>query len=364
MHQASPRKILYGVHGYGRGHAARAQAVLPELVRRYDVLVLAGDDAYDQLQPTYRVVRIPTIRYHHRKRGRRSARLTLKRNTPAMGDLLLGGPVLQMVSDEISRFAPDVVLSDSEPWTHRAARALGVPRIGFDHFGIMAWCRLEMPLRWRFICRAESRLYRALMCDPERVIVTAFYSGRPRRPGVRVVGPILRELVRQTQPSEGGHLLAYFSNASVNFTPAVEAALRGLNCPVKVYARLDRDPERTTPDGNLEFCPTANEPFVRDLAACRAVFATAGNQLISEAIHFGKPMLLMPEESLEQRLNARFVDDWQIGMQTRPKKVTADVLNGFLARRDELAACIPAHRRDGLAEALAAIDEGVEDLAR
>lgn len=43
-------RIIYGVHGYGRGHAARAQAVLPELVRHYDVLVLAGDEALDAIR--------------------------------------------------------------------------------------------------------------------------------------------------------------------------------------------------------------------------------------------------------------------------------------------------------------------------
>jgi len=31
--------IAYGVHGYGKGHAMRASAVLPELVRRHGVLV-------------------------------------------------------------------------------------------------------------------------------------------------------------------------------------------------------------------------------------------------------------------------------------------------------------------------------------
>ena len=37
------RKIVYGVHGYGRGHAVRAQAVLGELTRTCEVLVMAGE---------------------------------------------------------------------------------------------------------------------------------------------------------------------------------------------------------------------------------------------------------------------------------------------------------------------------------
>lgn len=359
MATGSRRKILYGVHGYGRGHAVRAQALLGELTRAYNVLVLAGDDAYDQLRKDYRVVRIPALRYYHNKRGRRSAWLTIKRNAPAVLDLLLEGPVFQMVRREIRRFAPDVVLSDSEGWTHRAARALGIPRISFDHYGIMAYCPLEMSPRDRLICRLESLAYRMLVCNPERIIVTAFYRAKPRRRGgVKVVGPILRPEVRRGRPAAGEHLLVYFANAPVHFTGRIEEALRELNRPVKVYG-----PDRVGAAGNLKFCRIADLPFVRDLASCRAVFSTAGNQLISEAIHFGKPLLLMPEKALEQRLNAQFVHEWQVGMRTRPGQVSAGLLRRFLDRTDEFAANMPSHRRDGLAEALAAVNEAIAELA-
>jgi len=348
---------VYGVHGYGRGHAARAQAVLPTLCEQHDVLVLAGDDAWDQLHRDFPVARIPTLRYYHNRRGKRSAALTIRRNVPGLLDMAAGGPVCQMVADTIRRFAPDVVISDSEGWTHRAARRLGIPRISFDHYGIMAWCRLEITPWQRFVCRLESRVYRRLVCSPDRIIVVAFYDGQPRRAGVQTVGAILREAVRQTQPTDGDDLLAYFSNAAKNFTPAVERALHEVGVPVKVYG-----PDRAGTDGNVTYCPTGNLPFVRDLAGCRAVFSTAGNQLISEAIHFGKPLLLMPEEALEQRLNAQFVERWGIGLQTRPRRVTAELLRSFLARRDEFAARVRAHQRDGLPEAIDAINRAIEEL--
>jgi len=358
MPAARKRRIVYGVHGYGRGHAARAQAVLPELTRRYDTLVLAGDDAYDQLRGQYPVVRIPTLRYYAGRRGRRSALLTIQRNLPGVCDLLLGGPTFQMVLGEMRRFGPDVVISDSEAWTHRAARALGIGRVSFDHYGILVYCRLEMPRRDRIECWLESLAYRALVCQSERAIVAAFYEGPPKRRGARVVGPILRREVRETPPSPGDYLLVYFSNAAVHFTPRVEKALRGLARPVRVYG-----PDRAGIEGSLHFRPAANLPFVKDLAGCRAVFSTAGNQLISEAIHFGKPLLLMPEESLEQRLNASYVQRWGIGMRTCPAAVTTDLLKRFLGRADEFADNARIRRRDGLGEALRAIEEAVEELA-
>jgi len=359
MAQAPGRKkrILYGVHGYGRGHAARAQAILPELTQRYDVRVLAGDDAYDQLRDLVDVVRIPVLRYYHKPNGRRSVGKTLWRGLRSFGDLLVGGAGIRHVRGEIERFKPDVVLSDSEGWTHHAARRMGVPRISFDHYGIMVHCRLPMSAVDRLTVAAESAVYRILVAKPDRAIVVAFFAGEPKRPGVAVVGPLIRAEARRITPADGEHLLAYFSNAQANFTPQAQRALQELDGPVKVYG-----PERVGREGHIEYCPIANEPFLRDLASAKAVLATAGNQLISEAIHFGKPLLLVPEQALEQRLNAQIIERWQAGMYATPNTLTGELLGRFLARRDEMAAQVVQHRRDGLAEALDAIDEAVRDL--
>jgi len=358
MQPSSGRKILYGVHGYGRGHAIRAKAILPELARKHELLVLAGDDAYDLLHDAFPVVRIDTLRYRHDTSGHRSAWQTICHNTPRVCDLAFRGPQFQSVLREMRRFQPDVVISDSEAWTHHAARALGIPRISFDHYGVVAYCRLEMPIGWRIIAWLESLAYRTMVCGPQRIVVTAFYTGQPRRRGVRVVGPILRPEVRETSGALGEDLLVYFSNPSANFTPRIERTLHQLDCPVKVYG-----PKRNGKAGRITFCPISNRQFLRDLASCKAVFATAGNQLISESIHFGKPLLLLPEDSLEQRLNARLVDRWQIGMEIRHKQVTVERLGEFLQQVDAFAENIRKHQRDGLTQAIEAIEQAICRLA-
>ncbi len=354
-------RILYGVHGYGRGHAARAQAILPELMKRYDVCVLAGDDAYDQLADDFPVTRIPVLRYYHSPAThRRSSWLTVTRNIPAFLDLWLEGFVVQMIGRIMEEFQPDLVMSDSEGWTHRAARMLKIPRISFDHYGVMAYCQLPLPGWDRFLCWAESLLYRVLVARPPRSLAVAFYPGQPKprhRKNVRPIGPILRKAARDRSPTDGDHLLVYFTNASVHFTPAVEQALKALDVPVKVFSRL-----RTGTEGNVTFCPIANEPFLEALASCRAVFATAGNQLISEAIHFGKPLLLMPEDVLEQRLNADYVANWSIGERIGPKDVSAERVGDFLDRCDEYRTHFAEHRRDGLADALDEIEQAIADF--
>jgi len=352
-------RIAYGIHGYGRGHAVRALAVLPELARRHELFILAGGEAYKALHADYRVVRIPTFKYQLGRGGRLAACRTLLRAAPKVMDLSVRGPALEMVCEVLEEVAPQVVVSDSEAWTHAAAKRLKIPRISFDHFGVLVYCRWPMGwARW-LQNRMEARVYHGLMSGPaQRIVIASFYAPPPRRDGVRVVGPVLREAVLRAAPSRGEYLLVYFSNGPVHFTARVEEALRALDLPVVVYGV-----GRQGTDANLDFRPPSNTGFVADLAGCRAVFATAGNQLICEAMHFRKPMLLLPEDSLEQRLNAIAVRRMGVGMRTSRKKVCVEQLRAFLAGEARYVESFPGRPTDGRAQAVEAINHFAEELA-
>ena len=350
-------RIAYGVHGYGRGHSSRALAVLPQLTARHEVLVLAGDEAHAALAGEYDVVRIPVMRYVLNAAGRRSALRTLAGGLVASRDRAWGGPGLQVVRSAVEAFKPDVIVSDSEAWTHRAGKLLGLPRISFDHFGVLVWCDWPMGGPDRVVCRIESMLYLQMMSGGgDRAVVASFYAPPVRRSGVRVVGPVLREIVRGQAPSAGDYLLVYLANGQRHYTPRVEAALKALTVPTIVYGV-----GREGTDGAVEYRAPSNTRFVADLAGCRAVFATAGNQLISEAMHFRKPMLLLPEDSLEQRLNATAVERMGAGLATTRKTISPERVRELLDRANELAANIPPVT-DGRAEAVAAIEQFAAEL--
>jgi len=351
-------KIAYGIHGYGRGHSSRALAVLGELSRRHELLILAGGDAWRALKDDYPLVRIPLLKYTLGRSGKIAPFKTILYSAPKVADLAVRGPALEMVTDVLMEFGPDVVISDSEPWTHRAARHLGLGRISFDHFGVLVYCDWPMSGADKIRCRMEGLIYRRMMSGPaDRTVIVSFYALPPRREGVRVVGPVLRDLVARTARADGEYLMVYFSNGHVHFTPPVESALRELDGPVVVYGV-----GRAGVEGNLDFRPPSNTQFVADLAGCKAVFATAGNQLISEAMFFRKPMLLLPEDSLEQRLNATAIEEMDIGMRTHRNTVTTGQLRQFLANRDRFAAHIPDTPADGQARAVAAIEEYAREL--
>jgi uncharacterized protein (TIGR00661 family) len=331
--------------------------LLPELRRRHDVVILAGGDAYDALSPEHPVIPIPTLRYEYGADGKRSLSRTLGENLKHVADVSLGGSAYRGVVKLMREVRPDVAICDAEPWCHSAAAHLGVPRISIDHFGVLAYCR--PPIDWRDRVRSfrDVTAYRALMGRPDRVIVSSFYDGGARDPSVRFVGPLLRNEVLSRSPERGDHLLVYMNQGTHQFTPRVEAALRATGRPARVYGT-----DRRGEDGNLTFRAPSNTPFLDDLASCRAVFSTAGNQLVGEALWFNKPMLVAPEDTVEQRLNAAAVARLGIGRQVRHADVSAGVIERFLGEEAVFRSAMRHAVRDGRADALATLERFAREL--
>ena len=352
-------RIAYGVMGYGRGHAMRSGAVLPSLMAEHEVTVFAGGDAYDVLAPRFPTVRIPTIGYAYNERGTHSVVRTFSRNLSPMADLLLGGEGTAVVRSELRRRGVDLVISDSEAWTHRAAQQLGLPRISFDHIGIIAYCKPHFPPDLRLLGLRDALAYRALMGVPERILICSFYPAQAAYPNVHVVGPMLREeVLKARRPArQGNFLLAYFNKGEHQYLPNIDRALRLLDLPVVVYGT----PYRGAVD-NLDVRAPSNEGFLRDLAHCRAVLSTAGNQLIGEAIHFGRPLLAIPEAAFEQRLNAYMIERMGVGMRGDRARLTPSDIDRFLGNHDYYCSNMKRHAGDGRAEAVETLHRFVAEL--
>lgn len=351
-------RIAYGVMGYGRGHAMRTASVLPALMRDHEVTVFAGGDAYEVLAPRFPTVRIPVIGYQYNTRGGHSFAKTFTRNVAPLGDLLFRGDGLQQVEREFRTRGIQIAISDSEAWTHRAARALKIPRISFDHVGIIAYCKPHFPPDLWLAGLRDGWGYRTLMGVPERILISSFYPAEPTVPNVHLVGPMLRDEVLQAQPRQGDYLLAYFNKGEHQYLPHVDRALRQLDCPVVVYGT----PYRGRVE-NLDFRAPSVEGFTRDLAQCRAVLSTAGNQLAGEAIHFGKPLLAVPEDAFEQRLNAHLIERMGIGMQADLRRLTPSDVDRFMGHCDWYRSNMGEHARDGRSEAIATLQRFVEELS-
>ncbi|MCC6217662.1 MAG: hypothetical protein IT376_22580, partial [Polyangiaceae bacterium] len=340
-------RIAYGVHGYSLGHATRAGAVIDALTLRHQVQIFAGGDALAHLTAQgKRVTEIPSLGFAY-ARGRRSNLRTLMRNLPLLGDLSLGGRRLERVIAQMKASRPDVLVSDAEPWTHAAARRLGIPRIGFDHFGVLVYCKVGLPLGDRLKSVFDRAAYRALMGRPQRVLVSSFFDAQPTAPGIRTVGPVLREAVHRFRPGDRGHLLVYLNQGTLQLTDRLLAVLQSVGRRVLVYGTSRRGRL-----GSVHFRPAGNLEFLRDLADSHAVISTAGNQLVGEAMHFGKPMLVMPERCVEQRLTAAEIVRLGVGEEVALAALSAGVIERFLGRAPAYARNARARARDGRRDAV------------
>ena len=319
-------RVVYGVHGYGRGHATRSAAVLAELSKRHDVLVMAGGDAYDILKPDFEVFAVPSFGFAYTKRGHEPSFFgTFLKSLPLLFDIAFNGEQFRRVVQKIREFEAEIIISDAEAFTHHAARSLELPHVSFDHFGVMV--HFEVSLRpWDRLRRLwDASVYRLIQANPQRALLSSFYTAPLRSAHVRIIPTLLRDEVLRHSPKQGEHILVYLNNGAQQLTDRLLGELIAADIHMVVYG--------TNLAGNrakLVFQPAGNASFLRDLASCRAVLTTAGNQLVGEALHYGKPLLVMPEGCVEQRMNARGLVRMRAGDSCEMYELTANRLHDFL----------------------------------
>lgn len=324
--------IFYSVMGEGRGHAARARAVVERLRGRHRLVLFTSHDALEFLgrqydsDPEVEVREIPGLKFHYTSGGIDN----LKTIRLGLAFWLSMGRYGRRLDSAVETEKPDLVITDFEPLLPRAARRAGVPILSLDHQHFLSTYDLSsLPRELRDWAWRMSWSIWMFGIRQQRTIVSAFYKPplRSNCQEVVQVGPLLRETVANRTPTRGDHVLSYVRRAT---PPAVIDHLAGLPLPVRLYG-LGSQPAR----GSITFCEIDEQTFVDDLATCDAVISAAGNTLMGEALHFGKPVLALPERHhYEQRINASFIEQMGAGEQRTIDRVTADDMRGFLDRRE------------------------------
>jgi uncharacterized protein (TIGR00661 family) len=329
--------IVYSLSGEGRGHATRARTVVEALRGRHEVTLFTSGLAYEMLAPRYRgtdvrVLRVPGLRYGYSGPGR----IDLVRT------LALAGQFRWRLSDYVQAALPlleaarpDLVVADFEPVIPRAARAIGVPFVSLDHQHYLVVGDLAtLPVPLRYEARTIAPFVRALYDWQELTIVSSFYEMpvRNRYRDAVWAGTLIRPELAGVAPHEGRHLLTYLRRSA---SEATLSALAATGVETRVYG-LGAQPAR----GALTFHAVDEHRFLEDLATCRALVSTAGNQLVGEAMYLGKPCLAQPEErNFEQSVNAHFLEKSGAGWAHR-EALTPGLLGRFL---DAAPALRPAH---------------------
>lgn len=337
-------KIFYSMAGEGRGHATRVRAVVEMLRHEHEITLFAPAAAYALLSATYqgtgvRVRQIPGLLFHYRK-----SRIDCRRTATEAVRYLSRLP--QMVDSLVRHLRserPDLVITDFEPALPRAAKRCGIPFISLDHQHFLVVNDLSaLPLKLRIHARLMAAVVRAYCSGQVETIVSSFYFP-PLKPGFEGVvqsGIVFRPEVLDATLEAGDHLLVYLKPHAA---PHVLDTLRSSGIETRIYGlgtRPDKD--------NLRFRAISETGFLADLTSCRALIATAGNQLLGEALYLRKPVLALPESRhFEQIINSHFLrtgggGDWLNAADFNPGR-----LQGFLDRADEYRGGVDRDRLKG-----------------
>jgi uncharacterized protein (TIGR00661 family) len=347
-------RIAISVCGEGRGHATRIATLVEFLEFEHDVVVYTSADAYVFLRDRFaeghdrvEIRQIPGIVFQYTG-GRLDVIRSIAAGFEYQARLL--GPLVDRLIGELDAFGADLAITDFEPALPRAASRRGIPLVSVDHqHFLLAYDLDSLPWSLRWNAWFMSHAVWLYVRDATDTVVSAFFRPPLRRGWEHVVqvGPLLRAAVARERPTDGGFVLSYLRR----HTPfsAVEA-LADCGMPVRVYGLGHREHV-----GNVSFHAIDERRFIRDLSACTAVVAAAGNQLIGESLHFGKPLLVLPERAhAEQLMNSHFLAGMGCGEFTLLEEVNRSRVRAFLDGRSRFAPALAglAGRMDGTPEVL------------
>ncbi len=351
-------KIAISLCGEGRGHATRIATLVERLERDHEILIFTSADALEFLARRFpvngssvRLVEIPGIVFQYS-----GGRLDVPRSIAAGLDYQARqvGPLVDRMIRELDAFGADLAVTDFEPALPRAAARQQIPLVSVDHqHFLLAYDLGSLPLSLRWQAWFMSHAVWMYVSDATDTVVSAFFRPPLRRGWEHVVqtGPLLRREVVRAEPRDEGFVLSYLRR----HTPfEAITALADCGMPVKVYGLGHREHV-----GNISFHAIDERRFIEDLAACRCMVSAAGNQLIGEALHLGKPMLVLPERAhAEQLMNSHFLAGMGCGDFALLEQVTRERVRGFFGELDRLRPALEGvqGRMDGTPDVVRVIE--------
>jgi len=325
--------IFYSMAGEGRGHATRVRAIVEDLRQRHRVVLFAPGQAHDLLAPIYsgsdvEVRPIDGLVFRYRADGSVDYSQTVWESARKLPGLARR---IRELRDQIRTDRPDLVITDFEPLLPRAAERAGVPYVSIDHQHFLTTYSLRgLPFHQRLHAFLIGTAVRLFHTRQDLTIVSAFFR------------PPLRSVLERT-PSHEEFVLVYLRRD----TPRrVFRALERCGVPARIYG-----PGKVGVEGPLSFHAIDREAFVDDLSRCKALVTTAGNQVVGEALHLGKPVLALPETgNWEQGLNGFFVERMGVGRCASMRNLRSKTIREFLGNLDAYRRAIPRSDLSGNAE--------------
>jgi uncharacterized protein (TIGR00661 family) len=346
-------RIVYGISGEGSGHSSRAREIATHLIEQGHTVRLASyDRGYRNLKDDFDVLQIEGLSIRSVD-NRVSVVKTFTDNIKRLSD---GFKSLQQLRQELFKsFQPHCVLTDFEPMTAYLANHYSLPLITVDNQHRMRYVSFDCPPGLQSDAQLVKNIIRLMVPRPDVSLITTFREGKPKNERTFQFPPILRREVLAQPSSSGTHILVYLTGGYESFMKELEAF------PREHFVIYGYDQSKVL--GNLTFKPFSKDGFLEDLASSKAVMATAGFTLISEALFLRKPLLALPMQGqFEQELNAYQLE--QAGYGLRVVEDFPMAIGAFLYRLPELAERLADYEPAGNDKICQKLDELLADDGR
>ena len=262
-------KILYGVQGTGNGHLSRTRALLPELQRPGVEIdfIFSGrkrEDFFDMSAfADFTVLQGLTLMF---ERGRMHIPKTILSNN-----------IFRLIKDiralDLSDY--DLVISDFEPVTAWAAKLQGVPCIAVSHQCAFYQDVPKVNGHW-----ASKLLMKFFAPGKTSVGFHYHHFDQPVLPPL--IGPHAKG------KSIKNKIVVYMGFEDLNDVIAFVQPFTDYE--FQIFAKV----EQAYNLGHINVNPLSHEVFHKQLMACAGVISNAGFELSSEALSYGKKLLIKP----------------------------------------------------------------------
>lgn len=342
-------RIIYGLSGTGHGHAIRALTIARHFAQ-HEFLFITWGDGLRVLRPHYPVIEClnaeSPVRHH-----RLDLAATIKNSLWA---LVHQKSLRHRVLEAVERFKPDIAISDYEVFLPRVSRQIGLPCLAMSHQFLVTCCPHPVPRRHWLSFLSAFWTIKLLYSQGSEFLAISFYRP-PLRPGWRInlLPPLLRESVFAQKPRDAEHVVAYQGFTTFKeFLPFLAAIPR----PVTVYGfNSDRR------QGNLHFKKYSESGLLADLSSCAYVICGGGHTLISEALHYGKPVLSFPvKNQFEQFLNGFYVERWGYGRYCTSFKPRQEFITAFESDLEKFRGNIRRENFNGNPEIFALVERFIQ----
>ncbi|MEI6058468.1 MAG: glycosyltransferase family protein [archaeon] len=295
--------ILYGVAGEGFGHSSRAMVVANYLEKRgHKVLIMTYGQGYEVLKNKFKVFRVSGLRLIFERSVLKKRKTFFYNLTSFPKNVLLW----RGFKDIIENFKPDLCISDFEPIVPIISNWFDLPLLSIDNQHRITNLDFHVPERYKKDFIISKMVVGRIISDADNYIISSFGDSKIKkafRNKTFVVPPIVRDDVIKLKPFYGDKILVYLTKKDSH-------VLRILGRIKEKFVLYGYN--KNFRKGNIEF--KTKESFLKDLQGCKAIIASSGFSLMSEALYLKKPYLALPlKGQFEQVLNSLFLKESGFG---------------------------------------------------